>query len=98
VFHQELDGGVAAERLLPREHLEEQHPERVEVRAPVDRLARELLGRDVARRAAHRPRGRHRRVHRCVEGARDPEVEHARALALPRRALDHHVLALEIAP
>ncbi len=36
------------ERRGARQHLVEQEPDRVEVRAGVDRLARELLGREVA--------------------------------------------------
>ena len=46
----------ASNGTLPARHLVEDHAERVDVGALVDRRARRLLGRHVVRRAEHRAR------------------------------------------
>ena len=64
---------VGDERRLAGQHLVQDAPKRVDVRARVHRLPQRLLGRHVRGGAEHR-RGLGERV--AVERPRDPEVEH----------------------
>ena len=84
---------VARERRMPRQHLVQHTPERVDVAAPVQRLRAATLLRAHVRRRPHRDpslgeplptRGRDRPC--------DPEVRHAR---MPRR--EQNVLRLDVA-
>jgi len=97
-----LDAGLGGERPAPREHLEHDDAEREDVGARVDRAARELLGRHVARRpdddAGAGRRGRQRRrvrdvARRVAAELRDPEVEDLDAPAVGHE----HVVGLDVA-
>ena len=72
VLIRERDRLVALERRVPREHVIQHAPERVDVGARVDLAAGRLLRRDVRRRA-ERLAG-HRERHVAALQARDPEV------------------------
>jgi hypothetical protein len=89
------------ERSAAREHLVQEHPERVDVDPHVhlERIARDLLGAHVRQRAEHlaEPRGpgaAPRVAGRVAVGEpRDPEVQHVRA----PRVVHEHVPGLEVA-
>ena len=83
------DGRLGVERHAAGQHLVEDDPDRVQVRAGVDGLALRLLGRQVLRGAHHRARLGH--VRRA--GARDAEVGDLDAALL----VDHHVVRLDVA-
>jgi hypothetical protein len=87
-------GGAGGEGAAPREHLEEQDPERPEVRASVDVRPIGLLRAHVRRRSHQAGRDRAR----LLQVLAHPEVEHlddlARALRL---AVQEHVGRLEVA-
>ena len=77
-----------SERSLAREQLVEDEPERVDVAADRDFLARELLGRHVARRA---------RAHLlALDALRETRQAEVGDLG-PAPAVDHHVRRLEVA-
>ena len=76
-----VDGGVAAERLGAREHLEQQQPRSVDVAPGVGDAALDLLGGEVGHRAQEHPRLRGGRG--AGDRAGQPEVGD----------LDHAVLA-----
>ena len=88
------DVGVADERHLAREALEEQASERVHVRPRIDGIASHLLGRDVRERAEQ--------ALRDVDGLqvarrrRDAEVGEVAVLAL-LLGVDQHVARLDVA-
>ena len=82
--------------------LEQQHPEGEDVGAEVDRLAADLLGRHVARRAQHRPRRGELRGRRGaglrVAEAGQPEIDDLDAGVLDAGVPDaDHVLGLQVA-
>ena len=89
VLHRDLDRRVAGERHLPGQHLVEHDPERVEIRARIDRRAARLLGREVLRGADDRAGLGHLRRAR----ARDAEVRHLQ----PAVAADDDVVRLDVA-
>ena len=89
VLERDGDEALALEGHGAGQQLEEDDPERVDVRAVVDRLARRLLGRDVVRGAEHRARLRDAVLD--VERARDPEVGHLRAPLAQQHVLRLHV-------
>ncbi len=82
-------------------HLVEHHADREDIRAVIDRLALELLGRHVGQRAddhADAGRGRRHRLGCIAVGFRaveldKPEVENTHAAVVA----DHHVPRLEVA-
>ena len=85
------------------EHLVEHAPERVEVRAAVDRIARDLLGRHVLgrpedREAAHaRARGRSRAGGRCRSAPWRGRSRGASRAACRPSPVQHQVLRLQVA-
>ena len=100
VHHQHAQRGRIAERHVAREHLVDQHTERVEIRALVDLCAGRLLRRHVAGRADDRARARQRRLAALLAGVLDKpgdaEVEHLDHVALTVPVDQHDVLRLEI--
>ena len=88
------DVGVADERDLAGEALEEQAPERVHVGAGVDRIASHLLGRDVGERAEQALRD----VRRLQVARRrgDAEIREVAVLAL-LLLVDQDVARLDVA-
>ena len=92
-----------AEGALPGQHLEEDDPQRVEVRPRVDRLAERLLRRHVVGRPEHRadPRELRRGPAARRLGGRvdlgDPEVEDLHEVRVAVVLDEHHVLGLEVA-
>ena len=91
------DARRGRERRLAGAELVDDEAERVEIAAPVDRLALALLGRHVRGRAEDRARARAEVRIRLVERARDAEVEHLDVVALAVAIEQHDVLGLEIA-
>ncbi|MFT3772659.1 MAG: hypothetical protein QM820_45285 [Minicystis sp.] len=88
-------GGRARERRLPREHLEEDHPERVEIGPRVERaLAAELLGRHVLRRPHGDPGLRELLLDVAIGALDQAEVEEHDAIVGPG---EEDVRGLEIA-
>ena len=92
----------AREGVRARGELEQQHPEGEDVGAEVDRLAADLLGRHVARRAHHRPRRGELRGRRGaglgVAEAGQPEVDDLDAGVLDAGVPNaDHVLGLQVA-
>ena len=88
----------AVDRATTDEHLEQHHPERVEIGARVDRVRRKCLFR---RHVLRRPEddawtGETRHRLRCRAELGDPEVEHLREGAL-RSRYEEDVVGLEIA-
>ncbi len=90
VLEGEGEGRVRGERQAPRDHLEEDDAEGVDVRAAVGFQALDLLGRHVFGRADDAPLGRDP-AH--PDGPGDPEVED---LGVPL-LVDHDVAGLEVA-
>ena len=88
VLQRDGDGAVAGERHPAGEHLVEDDPDRVEIRAGVDRLPLGLLRREVLRRAHDRAGLRHLRR----AGAGDAEVGDLEAVV----GGDDHVVRLEV--
>ncbi len=85
------EGRVAVEDQLTGDHLEEHHPDRVEVGAGVHRLAQRLLGREVLRGADHHA-GLGHRGDPALQRAGDAEV-HDLDVAL---AVEHDVPGLDV--
>ena len=79
-----MEGDVAGE------HLEQHHPQRVQVRLPGDGLPERLLGRDVVGGAEHAPGDRQPFL---CERARDPKVRDLGSAFLA----DQHVVGLDVA-
>ena len=76
--HQRL-GPIPLEGPPSGGHLVEQHPERIDIRAGIVRVAAQLLGRHVRERAEDRARLRQvGHGVRCVEETREAEVEDLR--------------------
>ena len=97
LVHVRVDGGdlgLALERRLPREALEEHAPERVDVGPAVDRAALDLLGRDVRDGADERPLTR--QAADRGEVLRQAEVAQVGVVAGIRRPHEH-VAGLHVA-
>ena len=94
---EQLDGGVGLERPTARHRLVERHAQGEHIAARVGRLAAELLGRHVRRRAldvGRRGRRRAGRAHRPADRcARDPEIRDAD----PTIVADQDVAGLDVA-
>ncbi len=91
-FHRVLP----VERQVPGGHLVEDHADRVEIAALVERRPGGLLGRHVLRRPTDHVVARQTR-HVAVEDLGDAEVEHLDEVGLVAPLLDHDVFRLEIA-
>jgi len=89
VLHRDLDRRVAGERHLPGEHLVEDDPERVQIRARVNGRAARLLRGEVLRGANDRSGLRHLRR----AGACDAEVRHLQ----PAVRADDDVVRFDVA-
>ena len=89
VLQRHGDRAVALEGQAPREHLEEHHADRIEVRRGGDRVALRLLGREVLRGAHDRAGLRHLRG----AAAGDAEVRDLRVAVV----VHDHVVRLEVA-
>ena len=89
----ELLGRFAGKRQPPGQHLEEHHAEAVEIAAPVELAAAQLLGAHVFGRAEeHAGAGQGHAAH-----LGDAEVEHLDELVVAPARHQHHVRGLEIA-
>ena len=77
----------------PRDEPEHRHAECEQIRARVDVLAEDLLGRHVRERAEHRPGLRVERRRGALAHARDAEVEHLE----PAVGHDEQVVGLDVA-
>jgi hypothetical protein len=91
------DVGAAGERRATGEHLEQHAAERVDVGAPVDLLALDLLGRHVRGRADDLAGARQLRVAGGGGELGQAEVDELRRLAVLRVRCEQHVGRLEIA-
>ncbi len=88
--------GRAAERGLAGQHVIDEQPQRVDVRARIDGLPAHLLGRHRGRRAQHAPRGREPWSD-LIDELHQPEIEEDRpqaTLIIPRK---DHVRWLHVA-
>jgi hypothetical protein len=101
---QHLQKGLAGERHRSREHLVQDHAQRVDIHAKVRVLAARLLGRHVLRRPEDHARSRESPAlgltrSRLFGGAQlgDAEVHDLDDLLPVRRALHEHVFRLQIA-
>ena len=88
--HHDLERGRAAEGNRAGGHLVEDHAEREDVGLRADRLALDLLGRHVERRADDRARLRHSRL---LGGLGQAEVGDVHVIG----GVDHDVLGLQVA-
>ena len=87
---------IAIERRTPREHLEQQRPDRIDVARRTDRIPLRAFGGDVARGPEDEPCGRRDRLLAPVDPS-DAEVEHLDVVGIRAAPHEHHVLGLEIA-
>ena len=96
---QHLQPGLSVERHAPRRHLKQNAAQRVQIRAPIDRLTRRLLWRDVVRRSKHRAHPRDRIFSRRIrdEDLRNPEVHQLHHVGQTATLAEQDVFRLQIA-
>ena len=88
---------VALERRSPGRHLEEDDPQREQVRARIERFSERLFGRHVARRAERRPAAgllpRHRDRLRVPRRCRRKDLRQSEVEDLDAIGVGHHDIA-----